>query len=64
VSESEGFVIDANGVNRDNFAPAIAVVAALSLTGAIIALALPGRRQAAEPVAVGAVPALEAEGES
>jgi EmrB/QacA subfamily drug resistance transporter len=41
----------------DGFAPAIAVVAALSLAGALVALALPGRRQ---PTAlVGAVPALE-----
>jgi EmrB/QacA subfamily drug resistance transporter len=48
----------------DGFAPAIAVVAGLSLVGAIIALALPGRRQAAESVRVGRVPALEAEGES
>jgi EmrB/QacA subfamily drug resistance transporter len=46
----------------DGFAPAIAVVAALSLTGAIIALALPGRRQAAETAPAGAVPALEREG--
>jgi EmrB/QacA subfamily drug resistance transporter len=45
----------------DGFAPAIAVVAALSLTGAIIALALPGRRQAEEAVPVNAAPDLEAE---
>ena len=38
----------------DGFAPAIAVVAALSLAGAIVALALPGRRQAAEVAPVGA----------
>ena len=44
----------------DGFAPAIAVVAALSLVGAIVALALPGRRQTAESVPVGPVPALEA----
>ena len=48
----------------DGFAPAIAVVAALSLAGAIVALALPGRPQAAEPVSVGPVPALESEGAS
>ena len=48
----------------DGFAPAIAVVAALSLAGAIVALALPGRPQAAEPVSVGPVPALESEGGS
>ena len=46
----------------DAFAPAIAVVAALSLAGAIVALALPGRPQAAEPVSVGPVPALEVRG--
>jgi MFS family permease len=48
----------------DGFAPAIAVVAGLSLAGAIIALALPGRRQAAGYVPVGRVPAPEAEGET
>jgi hypothetical protein len=48
----------------DGFAPAIAVVAGLSLAGAIVALALPGRRQAAESAPVGPAPALEAEGES
>lgn len=46
----------------DGFAPAIAVAAALSLAGAIVALALPGRRQPAASVPVRAVPALEAEG--
>ena len=46
----------------DGFAPAIAVLAAFSLAGAIVALALPGRRRAAESAPVGAVPALEAEG--
>jgi EmrB/QacA subfamily drug resistance transporter len=46
----------------DGFAPAIAVVAALSLTGAIIALALPGRRQPTESAPIGA--ALESEGGS
>jgi EmrB/QacA subfamily drug resistance transporter len=46
----------------EGFAPAIAVVAALSLAGAIVALALPGRRQARASVPVGSVPALEAEG--
>jgi EmrB/QacA subfamily drug resistance transporter len=51
----------------DGFAPAIAVVAALSLAGAIVALALPGRPRTGESVpagpvqAVGPVPALEAE---
>jgi MFS family permease len=48
----------------DGFASAIAVVAALSLAGAIVALALPGRRQAAESPPVGPVPALEGEGGS
>ena len=46
----------------DGFAPAIAVVAALSLAGAAVALALPGRRQASAIAPLGAVPALEAEG--
>jgi EmrB/QacA subfamily drug resistance transporter len=45
----------------DGFAPAIAVVAALSLAGAIVAIALPGRRQAAESVPLGTVPAIESE---
>src|SRR4051794_14912584 len=44
----------------DGFAPAIAVVAALSLAGAVVALGLPGRRRAAAPL--GAVPAVEAAG--
>jgi EmrB/QacA subfamily drug resistance transporter len=48
----------------DGFAPAIAVAAGLSLAGAIAATALPGRRQAAEAISVGPVPALEAEGGS
>jgi EmrB/QacA subfamily drug resistance transporter len=48
----------------DGFAPAIAIVAALSLAGAIVALALPGRRQTAESVPVGPVSGLEAEGGS
>jgi MFS family permease len=47
----------------DGFAPAIAVVAALSLAGAIVAIALPGRRQAGKTAPVGAV-ALEAEGKA
>jgi MFS family permease len=46
----------------EGFAPAIAVVAALSLAGAIVALALPGRREATEPVPVGPAPAFEAGG--
>jgi EmrB/QacA subfamily drug resistance transporter len=43
------------------FAPAIAVVAGLSLAGAIAALGLPGRRPAGQVASVGAEPALEAE---
>src|ERR687887_412388 len=46
------------------FAPAIAVVAALSLAGAIVALALPSRRRAEETVRPGTVPVLEGEGGS
>jgi hypothetical protein len=38
----------------DGFAPAIAVVAALSLAGALVAVALPGRRQATAAAPVGA----------
>jgi MFS family permease len=41
----------------DGFAPAIAVVAALSLAGAIVGLALPGRRRGDRTAPVGAVPA-------
>ena len=51
-----------SGAFLDGFAPAIAVVAALSLAGAIVALALPGRRRTAESVPVAPVPVLEAEG--
>jgi hypothetical protein len=40
------------------------VVAAMSLAGAIVALALPGRRQAGEIAPAGTVPALEAEARS
>jgi EmrB/QacA subfamily drug resistance transporter len=48
----------------DGFAPAIAVVSALSLAGAIVALALPGRRSAAVSAPASPVPALEAGGAS
>jgi hypothetical protein len=48
----------------DGFAPAIAVVAALSLAGAVVALALPSRPHAAESVPVGPVAAVQAEGGS
>jgi MFS family permease len=41
----------------DGFAPAIGVVAALSLAGAIVGLALPGRRQGGQTAPVAAVPA-------
>jgi EmrB/QacA subfamily drug resistance transporter len=43
----------------DGFQPAILVAAGLSLVGAFIGLALPGRRAAAGGLPVGAVPALE-----
>jgi EmrB/QacA subfamily drug resistance transporter len=46
----------------DGFAPAVAVVAALSLAGALVSLALPGRRRATLSAPVGAVPALETDG--
>jgi hypothetical protein len=47
----------------DGFAPAVAVVAAaLSLAGAIVAVALPGRPRTAESATVGPVPAVEAAG--
>jgi MFS family permease len=48
----------------DGFAPAVAVLAAFSAVGAIVALALPGRRRAAESAPVGPVPALEGAGGS
>jgi hypothetical protein len=48
----------------NGFAPAIAVVAALSLAGAIVALALPSRRRAGETIPLGTVPVLEGEGGS
>jgi MFS family permease len=47
----------------DGFAPAVVVLAAFSAVGAIVALALPGRRTA-ESVPVGPVPALEGAGGS
>ena len=47
----------------DGFAPAVAVLAAFSLVGAIVALALPGRGAGAS-APVGAVPALEGAGGS
>ena len=46
----------------DGFGPAIAVVAALSLAGAIVALGLPGRRRADDAAPLRPVPAVEAEG--
>ncbi len=48
----------------DGFAPAVAVLAAFSLVGAIVALALPGRARAGASVPVGAAPALEGAGRS
>ena len=48
----------------DGFAPAVAVLAAFSLAGALVALALPGRRQAPDSGPVGPVPALETDGGS
>jgi EmrB/QacA subfamily drug resistance transporter len=45
----------------NGFAPAIAVVAALSLAGAIVALGLPSRRRAGKTVPLGTVPVLEGE---
>jgi EmrB/QacA subfamily drug resistance transporter len=53
-----------SGAFLDGFAPAIAVVATLSLAGAVVALALPGRRRTAKSVPVAPVPVLEAEGGS
>ena len=41
----------------DGFAPAVAVLAAFSLGGAIVALALPGRARAGASVPVGSAPA-------
>jgi EmrB/QacA subfamily drug resistance transporter len=52
------------GAFLDGFAPAVAVLAAFSVVGAVVALALPGRRRTAETAPVGAVPALEAGGTS
>jgi MFS family permease len=46
----------------DGFAPAVAVLAGFSVVGAIVALALPGRRRTPETAPVGAVPALEGAG--
>jgi EmrB/QacA subfamily drug resistance transporter len=46
----------------DGFAPAVAVLAGFSVVGAIVALALPGRRRTTETAPVGAVPALEGAG--
>jgi hypothetical protein len=48
----------------DGFAPAVAVLAGFSALGAIVALALPGRRPTAESLPVGPVPAFESAGGS
>jgi EmrB/QacA subfamily drug resistance transporter len=53
-----------SGAFLDGFAPSVAVLAGFSAVGAIVGLALPGRRQAAESVPAGAVPALDAAGGS
>src|SRR5215208_2958955 len=55
-ASSEGFL--------DGFAPAVAVLAGFSALGAIVALALPGRRPTAESLPVGPVPAFESAGGS
>ena len=46
----------------NGFAPAVAVLAGFSVLGALVALALPGRRRTAETAPIGAVPALEGAG--
>jgi len=46
----------------DGFAPAVVVLAAFSLAGAIVALAVPGRSRTGESVPVGSVSALEGAG--
>jgi EmrB/QacA subfamily drug resistance transporter len=47
----------------DGFGPAIGVTAGLSLAGAIVGLALPGRREATAPALAVAVPAIEEAGQ-
>jgi len=47
----------------DGFTPAILVAAGLALAGAVAGLALPGRRPAAAAAPIGAVPALETQGQ-
>jgi EmrB/QacA subfamily drug resistance transporter len=46
----------------DGFVPAIGMAAGLALVGAVIGLALPGRRKASEALAARPTPAFEAEG--
>ena len=46
----------------DGFAPAVAVLAAISLVGAFVALALPGRRPAGKPASAGPVPSARGHG--
>jgi hypothetical protein len=48
----------------DGFAPAVAVLAGFSALGAIVALALPGRRPTPGSLPVGPVPAFESAGGS
>jgi hypothetical protein len=53
-----------SGAFLDGFAPAVAVLAGFSALGAIVALALPGRRSPAGSLSVGPVPAFESAGGS
>ena len=48
----------------DGFAPAVAALAGFSALGAIVALALPGRRRTADALAVGPFPVFESAGRS
>jgi hypothetical protein len=53
-----------SGAFLDGFAPAVAVLAGFSALGAIVALALPGRRPTAGSLPVAPVPAFESAGGS
>ena len=46
----------------DGFAPAVGVLAAFSVIGATVAVALPGRSRTGESIPVSPVPALEGAG--
>lgn len=48
----------------DGFAPAVGVLAAVSVIGATVALVLPGRSRTGESIPVSPVPALEGAGGS